>query len=133
MCCSCEDIARQSCAMVPIRWRFLATFLGPAFAASSVQHISDLCRSMVEIPSVAAEIRRGKKDDRKIEITGKKYNGPLLHRAAIKSDRNSSSAQRYDGNSTIHDNRLPYNKHILQISSLYEFCPGFTNDNFYLL
>jgi len=27
--------------MVP-RWRFLATFLGPVFAASRVQHISDL-------------------------------------------------------------------------------------------
>ena len=40
-CRSCEDIARQICAMVP-RWRFLATFLGPAFAASRVQHISDL-------------------------------------------------------------------------------------------
>jgi len=38
---SCEDIARQSCGMVP-RWRFLATFLGPAFAASRVQHLSDL-------------------------------------------------------------------------------------------
>jgi len=38
---SCEDIARQRCAMVP-RWRFLATFLGLAFAASCVQHISDL-------------------------------------------------------------------------------------------
>ena len=40
-CLNCEDIARQSCAMVP-RWRFLATFLGPAFAASRQQHISDL-------------------------------------------------------------------------------------------
>jgi len=31
-----------------------------------------------------AEIRRGKKDRRKkIETTGQKYNGPLLHRAAI--------------------------------------------------
>jgi len=40
-CLSCKDIARQSCAMVP-RWRFLATFLSPAFAASRVQHISDL-------------------------------------------------------------------------------------------
>jgi len=40
-CLSCEDIAQQSCPMVP-RWRFLATFLGPAFAASRVQHISDL-------------------------------------------------------------------------------------------
>jgi len=27
--------------MVP-RWRFLATFLGPAFPASRVQHVSDL-------------------------------------------------------------------------------------------
>jgi len=35
-CLSCEDIARQSCAMVP-RWRFLATFLGPAFAVSHVR------------------------------------------------------------------------------------------------
>ena len=40
---------------------------------------------MVEIQSVAAEIRLGKKieDDRKIEITRQEYNGPLLHRAAI--------------------------------------------------
>jgi len=41
ICRSCEDIARQSCAMVP-RWRFLATFLGPAFATSRVQRLSDL-------------------------------------------------------------------------------------------
>jgi len=34
-CLSCEDIARQSCAMVP-RWWFLATFLRRAFPASSV-------------------------------------------------------------------------------------------------
>jgi len=32
-CLNCEDIAWQSCTMVP-RWRFLATFLGPAFSAS---------------------------------------------------------------------------------------------------
>jgi len=38
---SCEDIGRQSCAMVS-RWRFLATFLRPVFAASRQQHISDL-------------------------------------------------------------------------------------------
>ena len=36
-CLSCEDIARQNCGMVP-RWRFLATFWGPAFAASRMQH-----------------------------------------------------------------------------------------------
>jgi len=40
-CRSCDDKARQSCAMVP-RWRFLATFLHPVFAASREQHISDL-------------------------------------------------------------------------------------------
>jgi len=40
-CLICEDIAQQSCAMVP-RWRFLATFLRPAFAASRVQQVSDL-------------------------------------------------------------------------------------------
>jgi len=40
-CLSCKDIAGQSCAMVP-RWRFLVTFLGPAFVASRMQHISDL-------------------------------------------------------------------------------------------
>ena len=40
-CLSCEDTARQSCGMVP-RWRFLATFLVPAFAASPVQRLSDL-------------------------------------------------------------------------------------------
>ena len=40
-CLSCEDIAQQICAMVP-RWRFLATFLRPAFPASRVQQVSDL-------------------------------------------------------------------------------------------
>jgi len=40
-CLSCEDIARQSCAMVP-RWRFFASFLHPVFSASHVQYISDL-------------------------------------------------------------------------------------------
>jgi len=49
-------------------------FLGPAFAASLVQHLSDLhskfaqghtmCQSMVDIQSATAEIRRGiKKKD----------------------------------------------------------------------
>jgi len=40
-CLSCEDIARQSRAMVP-RWRFLANFLRPAFPASHVQQVWDL-------------------------------------------------------------------------------------------
>jgi len=42
---------------------------------------------MVDIQPAAAEIRRGKKRKKKIEgrkeTTGQKYNGPLLHRAAI--------------------------------------------------
>ena len=40
-CLSCEDIAQQSCGMVP-RWRFFASFLRPLFSASHVQQISDL-------------------------------------------------------------------------------------------
>jgi len=40
-CHSCEDIARQSCAMVP-RWRFFATFLHPVFSASRMPQISDM-------------------------------------------------------------------------------------------
>ena len=40
-CPSCEDIARQSCAMVP-RWRFLATLLRPVFSARRLQQVSDL-------------------------------------------------------------------------------------------
>ena len=74
MCLRCEDIARQSCAMVP-RWRFLATFLRPAFLASRVQQVSDLhlkfalghsmCGSMADIQSAAAEIRRGIKRRKK--------------------------------------------------------------------
>jgi len=43
---------------------------------------------MVDIQSPAAEIRRGKKiekkKERKIVTTGQKYNDPLFHRAAIK-------------------------------------------------
>jgi len=39
-CLCCEDIARQSCAMVPRR-RFLATFLRPVFSASRLQQVSD--------------------------------------------------------------------------------------------
>ena len=38
---NCEDIARQSCAMMP-RWRFFDDFLRPVFVASSAQHVSDL-------------------------------------------------------------------------------------------
>jgi len=70
-CLSCEDIARQVCAMVN-RWRFLATFLRPVFSASRVQHVSDLHLKFAlrphhvckygSIQSAMAGIRRGKKE-----------------------------------------------------------------------
>jgi len=73
VCLNCEDIARQSCAMVP-RWRFFGEFLRPVFSASRVQHVSFLhlkfalrphrhtmCGSMADIQSATAEIRRGNK------------------------------------------------------------------------
>jgi len=69
-CLSCKDIARRSCAMVP-RWRFLASFLRPVFAASREQHISDLHSKFALGPHhvskygrhqpAAAEIRQGMK------------------------------------------------------------------------
>jgi len=85
MCLSCEDIARQSCAMVP-RWRFLATFLHPAFPESRVQQLSDLHLKFALRPhhvwkygSNLQPLRLGeeriKEERRKIEITGQKYNG----------------------------------------------------------
>jgi len=40
-CLSCEDIARQSCAMLRT-WRIFGDFLRPVFSASRVQHVSDL-------------------------------------------------------------------------------------------
>jgi len=40
-CLSCGDIARQNCAMVR-RWPIFGDFLRPVFAASRVQHVSDL-------------------------------------------------------------------------------------------
>jgi len=45
-CLSCEDIARQSYAMVS-RWRFLVTFLGPAFAASRKKKIETIGRKYI--------------------------------------------------------------------------------------
>jgi len=71
---SCEDIAQQSCGMVP-RWRLFGDFLRAVFSASHAQHVSDLhskftlrhtmCGSMVDIQSPTAEIRRGKKERRR--------------------------------------------------------------------
>jgi len=40
-CLTCEDVARQSCGMVP-RWRLFGDFLHAVYSASRVQHVSDL-------------------------------------------------------------------------------------------
>jgi len=77
MCPSCEDIARQNCAMVP-RWRFFATFCVLYFHRAACSTLIQtcilnshkghtMCASMADIQSVMAEIRQGKK--RKIEET----------------------------------------------------------------
>jgi len=44
-----------------------------------------MCRSMADIQSTAAEIRRGKKEEdrRRKKLQGKNIMPPLLHRAAI--------------------------------------------------
>jgi len=49
-----------------------------------------MCRSMVDIQSVAGEIRRGKKkkiEEGRKKLQGKNIMAPLLHRAAIISGR----------------------------------------------
>jgi len=48
-----------------------------------------MCRSMVEIQSPTAEIRRGKKEDRKMEERNYRMKilwSALLHRATIKGN-----------------------------------------------
>jgi len=54
-----------------------------------------MCRSMVDIHSATAEIRRGKKEEemkKKKETTGQKYNGlALFHGAAIESRTKSNN------------------------------------------
>ena len=50
-----------------------------------------MCQSMIDIQPAAAEIRRGKKIDRRKErsysLQGKNIMAPLLHRAAIKKKK----------------------------------------------
>ena len=82
-CLSCEDIDGQSFGMVP-RWRLFGDFLRAVFSANRAQYVSQTCickftlrphrLSMIDIQSPTAEIRRGKKDERKKEeTTGWKY------------------------------------------------------------
>jgi len=64
---------------------------------------------MVDIQSVAAEIRRGKKDRKKIEdrkkLQGKNIMAPLLHRATIKKPqgKNITSASATQGGHNLFD------------------------------
>ena len=83
ICLSCEDTARQICAMVP-KWRILRpVFSGVACSTFQTcilnsHYAHTMCGSMVDIQSPTAEIRRGKEKEerrREIEITGQKYNG----------------------------------------------------------
>jgi len=65
MCLSCEDIAGQSCAMVP-RWRFFASCISSEPCSTfqtcilNSHYGQTMCGSMVDIQSATAEIRRGK-------------------------------------------------------------------------
>ena len=80
-CLSCEDIARQSCVMVP-RWWIFGDFCVLHFQRATCStfqtcilnshyRATPLCRSMVDIQSATTEIRRGKKEEE--EETGQKY------------------------------------------------------------
>jgi len=51
ICLSCEDTARQNCAMVP-KWRFFASCI----SASHVQHISDLHSKFALGPRHVSEV-----------------------------------------------------------------------------
>jgi len=79
-CLSCNDMAWQTCALV-CRWRFFCVLHFQRAARSTFQccilnshYGHTMSRSMVDIQSATAEIRRGKKE-RKKKPTGQKYNG----------------------------------------------------------
>jgi len=96
MCLSCEDIARQSCGIVP-RWRFLVTFLRPVLSASRVQQVSDLhlkfalrATPCVEVwkTSNLRRLRLGEEikkeeEERRTNHSMKIYMVSLLHKATI--------------------------------------------------
>jgi len=76
-CLSCEDVARQSCAMVPD-----GDFLRRAFPARRVQHISDMHSKFALSPHHVSKygrhpicerpLRLG--EEKKTETTGQTYN-----------------------------------------------------------
>jgi len=84
-CLSCEDTARQICAMVR-RWRVFGDFLCAVFSASCVQHISDLhSKFTLRLHHVwkygrhaicdGWEQARKEEEKEEEETTGRKYNG----------------------------------------------------------
>jgi len=93
MCLSCEDIARQSCAMLPI-WRFWRLFCVLCFQRAACSRFQTcilnlhkghtMFGSMADIQSVAAEIRREKKKKkrRKNKLLLEEPSA-LFHRATI--------------------------------------------------
>ena len=92
-CLRCEDIARQSCAMVPRR-HFMATFLRPVFSASRVQQVSDLHLKFALRPHHVWKygrhpicggwaIRRGKKEEEITNYSMKIKRSALFHRTTI--------------------------------------------------
>ena len=70
-CLSCEDMARQSCVMVP-RWQFFCVLCFQLAVGSTFQTCilnshkgHTMCGNMVDIQSTTAEIRPGKKIEEK--------------------------------------------------------------------
>jgi len=76
ICLSSEDKARQICAMVP-KCRFCVLYFQRAARSTFQTCILNsheghtMYRSMVDIQSATAEIRRGKKEERKKKPQGK--------------------------------------------------------------
>jgi len=62
-CLSSEDIARQSCGMVP-KWRLFASCISSEPRAAHFRLAFTMCGSMVDLQSAASEIRQGKKEER---------------------------------------------------------------------
>jgi len=83
-CLSCEDIARQNCAMVP-SWRFWRLFCVLYFQRATCSTFQTrilnshwghtMCGSMADIQSRTAEIRRGNKKEEERRKKRMKYNG----------------------------------------------------------
>ena len=95
-CLSCEYIARQSCAMVT-KWRIFSDFWSCISSEVRAAHFQTcilnlhkghtMCGSMVDIQSLTAEIRRGKKKKKERKIEEPQHENimvcPITYRATI--------------------------------------------------